>query len=156
MKQLTIEDNYLVPVKSNCDGELIFVGGGYDERWFGVGEVQMLMWEEIKAIRKYSRSFFENNWIIFEKTDEYTPSQMYEALGVGKYYANADKFKDFDEVLDMKPKEMAAYLQEMTSGYREALTAYVKGLVDSDDPCMDSKVRRNTLEKILGVDFSEV
>lgn len=156
MKQIVIDDNYLVPVKSNCDGELIFIGGGYEERWFGVGEVQILMWEEIKAIRKYNRSFFENNWIIFEKTDEYTPSQMYEALGVSKYYANADKFKDFDEVLDMKPKEMATYLQEMTSGYREALTAYTKGLVDNDDPRMDSKSKRGTLEKILNVDFDEV
>lgn len=156
MKQITIDDSYLVPVKSNCDGELIFIGGGYEERWFGVGEIQMLMWEEIKAIRKYNRSFFENNWIIFEKTEEYTPSQMYEALGVQKYYADADKFKDFDEVLAMKSKEMATYLQEMTSGYRDALAAYAKGLIDSDDPRMDSKSRRGTLEKILNVNFDEV
>lgn len=156
MKQLSIDDNYLVPVRSNCDGELIFIGGGYEEKWYGVGEVQTLPWEEVKAIRKYTRAFFENNWIMFEKTDEYTPSQMYEALGVGKYYATGDKFKDFDEVLAMKPKEIADYLQEMTSGYRESLTAYAKGLVNNDDPRVDSKAKRNALEKVLGVDFSEV
>ena len=156
MKQLSIDDNYLVPVRSNCDGELIFIGGGYEEKWYGVGEVQTIPWEEVKAIRKYMRAFFENNWIMFEKTDEYTPSQMYDALGVGKYYATGDKFKDFDEVLAMKPKEIAAYLQEMTSGYRESLTAYAKGLVNNDDPRVDSKAKRNALEKVLGVDFSEV
>lgn len=156
MKQLSIDDNYLVPVKSNCDGELIFIGGGYEERWFGVGEVQLLPWEEIKAIRKSMRSFFEKNWIIFEKTDEYTPSQMYEALGVQKYYANADKFKDFDELLAMKPKEISSYLQNMTDGYRDALIAYIKGLVDKDDARMDSKATRNALEKVLNVDFNEV
>ena len=156
MKQIQIDDNYLVPVKSNCDGELIFAGGGYEERWYSVGEVQMLMWEEVKAIRKYNRAFFENNWIIFEKTDEYTPSQMYEVLGVSKYYASGDKFKDFDEVLAMKPKDISTYLQEMTDGYRQSLTAYVKGLVDNDDPRMDSKAKRNALEKVLNVDFSEV
>lgn len=156
MKQLSIDDNYLVPVRSNCDGTLIFIGGGYEEKWYGVGEVQTIPWEEVKAIRKYMRAFFENNWIMFEKTDEYTPSQMYEALGVSKYYATGDKFKDFDEVLAMKPKEIADYLQEMTSGYREALTAYAKGLVNNDDPRVDSKAKRNALEKVLGVDFSEV
>lgn len=156
MKQLSIDDNYLVPVRSNCDGELIFVGGGYEERWFGIGEVQLLPWEELKTIRKTMRSFFENNWIIFEATDEYTPSQMYAALGVQKYYANADKFKDFDELLSMKPKEISTYLQNMTDGYRDALIAYVKGLVDNDDARMDSKATRNALEKVLNVDFNEV
>ena len=156
MKQLSIDDNYLVPVKSNCDGELIFVGGGYEEKWYGVGEVQTLMWEEIKAIRKYKRAFFENNWVIFEKTDEYTPSQLYEALGVAKYYATGDKFKDFDEVLAMKPKEISAYLQEMTDGYREAFTAYAKGLSQNGDSRMDSKAKVTALEKVLNVDFSEV
>lgn len=156
MNQIEIKNSYLVPVKSNCDGELIFIGEGYEERWYEVGEVLTLPWEEIKAIRKCMRSFFENNWIIFEATTEYTPSQMYEALGVQKYYANADKFKDFDELIALKPKEIATYLQEMTSGYRDALTAYIKGLIQNDDPRMDSKSKRNALEKILDVDFNEV
>ena len=156
MNQIEIKNSYLVPVKSNCDGELIFIGEGYEERWYEIGEVLMLPWEEIKSIRKCMRPFFENNWIIFEKTTEYTPSQMYEALGVQKYYANADKFKDFDELIALKPKEIATYLQEMTSGYRDALTAYIKGLIQNDDPRMDSKSKRNALEKILDVDFNEV
>lgn len=156
MKQIIIDDNYLVPVKSNCDGTLIFKGDGYEERWYSVGEIQMLSWEEIKAIRKYTRSFFENNWIIFEKTDEYSPSQLYEALGVSKYYANADKFKDYDELLAMKPKDISDYLQEMTSGYRESLIAYVKGLIANSDSRMDSKAKVSALEKVLNVDFSEV
>ena len=156
MKQLSIDNNYLVPVKSNVDGTLVFKGDGYEERWYSVGEIQMLSWEEIKTIRKYMRCFFENNWIIFEPTDEYTPSQMYEALGVQKYYANGDKFKDFDELLALKPKEISTYLQEMTSGYRDALASYVKGLIDNGDPRMDSKARVSALEKVLNVDFSEV
>lgn len=156
MKQISIDNNYLIPVKSNVDGTLIFKGDGYEERWYGVGEIQMLSWEEIKAMRKYMRSIFENNWVIFEPTDEYTPSQMYEALGVNKYYANGDKFKDFDELLALRPKEISTYLQEMTGGYRDALASYVKGLIDNGDPRMDSKARVSALEKVLNVDFSEV
>lgn len=156
MKRLIIDDNYIVPVKSNCDGTLIFSKGGYNEVWYKVGEVQTLPWEEVKEIRKYSRSFFENNWIVFEPTDEYSPAQLYEALGVSDYYPDADKFKSLDEIIAMKPKEMNTYLQEVSESYRQAVAVYAKGLYDNNDPRMDSKAKVSAIEKVLGVDFSEV
>ena len=156
MKRLMIDDNYLVPVKSNCDGTLVFSEGGYDEGWCNVGEVQMLPWKEVNDIRRYKRSFFKNNWIIFEPTDEYTASQMYEALGVSEYYPDADAFKSLDEIIAMKPKQMNAYLQEIGESYRTAVAVYAKGLYQNSDPRMDSKSKREELEKVLGIDFDEV
>ena len=64
MKRLSIDDNYLVSVKSNFDGRLRFELGGYNEVWYEIGEEQELTWEEIKEIRKRARGFFELNWII--------------------------------------------------------------------------------------------
>ena len=52
MKRLSIDDNYLVSVKSNFDGRLRFELGGYNEVWYEIGEEQELTWEEIKEIRK--------------------------------------------------------------------------------------------------------
>ena len=50
MKRLSIDDNYLVPVKSNFDGTLRFEKGGYNEVWYEVGEEQELPWKEIEEI----------------------------------------------------------------------------------------------------------
>lgn len=156
MERIKIDDDYLVPVKSNCDGTLIFSEGGYREVWYKVGEVQMLPWEEIKDIRKYKRKFFEKNWIIFESTNEYSASDMYSALGVSSYYPQADDFKDLNEVIAMKPKEISKYLQEVSDDYRESVAVYAKGLYDNGDPRMDSKAKVSALEKVLNVDFDEV
>lgn len=155
-KRINIDNNYLVPVKSNFDGELIFIGGGYEEHWYSVGEVLTLPWEEIKDMRKYKRCNFENNWIVLEPTDEYSAAEMYEALGVSQCYPDADKFKSLDEVLAMKPAAMAKYLQEVSENYRESIAAYAKGLYQNSDTRMDSKAKREAIEKVLGIDFDEV
>ena len=155
-KRINIDNTYLVPVKSNFDGELIFVGGGYEEHWYSVGEVLTLPWEEIKDMRKYKRCNFENNWVVLESTDEYSAAEMYDALGVGQCYPDADKFKSLDEVLAMKPTAMAKYLQEVSENYRESIAAYAKGLYLSKDKRMDSNAKREAIERVLGVDFNEV
>lgn len=156
MKRLTIDDNYIVSVKSNFDGTLIFNQGGYNEKWYNVGDTAEVPWEELKDIRKYNRNFFENNWIMVEASDEYTATQFYEALGVSQYYPDADKFKDVDAVLSMKPKEMTAYLKDKSQEYRETLYTYAKRLIEEKDTRMDSNAKRDTLEKVLGVSFDEV
>lgn len=156
MKRLTIDDNYIVSVRSNFDGTLVFNKGGYNERWYNIGDTAEMPWEELKDIRKYSRSFFENNWIMVESDDEYNASQFYEALGVSQYYPNADQFKDVDAVLSMKPKEMTTYLKDKSQEYRETLYTYAKRLIEEKDTRMDSNAKRDTLEKVLGVSFDEV
>ena len=156
MKRISIDDNYLVPVKSNFDGALRFEKGGYNEVWYEVGEEQELPWKEIEEIRKGARSFFELNWIILVPTAEYSASEMYDSLGVGKYYPDADKFKSLDEVVAMKPTAMAKYLQGVSESYRESVAVYAKGLYENNDPRMDSKSKKEAIEKVLNVDFDEV
>lgn len=156
MKRLSIDDNYLVSVKSNFDGRLRFELGGYNEVWYEIGEEQELTWEEIKEIRKRARGFFELNWIILVPTAEYSAAEMYNALGVSQYYPDADKFKSLDEVVSMKPAAMAKYLQGASENYRESVAAYAKGLYENNDPLMDSKSKKEAIEKVLNVDFDEV
>lgn len=156
MKRLTIDDNYIVNVRSNFDGTLVFNKGGYNERWYSIGDAAEMPWEELKDIRKYNRNFFENNWIMVESDDEYKSSQFYEALGVSQYYPNADQFKDVDAVLSMKPKEMTTYLKDKSQEYRDTLYTYAKRLIEEKDARMDSNAKRDTLEKVLGVSFDEV
>lgn len=156
MKRLSIDDNYLVSVKSNFDGRLRFELGGYNEVWYEVGEEQELPWEEVKEIRKRARGFFERNWIILVPTTEYSAAEMYDALGVSQYYPDADKFKSLDEVIEMKPAAMSKYLQNVSENYRESVAVYAKGLYENNDPRMDSKSKKEAIEKVLGIDFDEV
>lgn len=156
MKRIVIDKDYLVPVKSNFDGTLIFNENNYEEMWYKIGEVILLPWDEVQDIRKYKRSLFQRNWLMFDATDEYTPEDFYTALGVSEYYPKGNTFKNLEEVIAMKPKEIATYLQETNNDYREALTSYAKRLYESGDPRMDSKTKVTALEKVLNVDFSEV
>lgn len=156
MERIKIDKDYLVPVKSNFDGTLIFNAENYEEFWYKIGDVLMLPWDEIQDIRKYKRSFFQRNWIMFEDTKEYTADNFYSALGVSEYYPKGNSFKNFDDVISMKPKEIATYLQDMNNDYIEAFTGYAKRLYETGDSRMDSKTKVNAIEKVLNVNFNEV
>lgn len=154
--RVTISDDYVVPVKSNFDGTLTFSDNGWNEKWYGIGDIVEMPWSGVKDIRKYGRKSFEKNWLILEATKDYTAEQLYTTLGVKEYYPNADKFKDVEVLISMKPKEIADYLKGMSVDYRNTFTSYAKRLYESGDPRMDSKTKIAALEKILDVDFSEV
>lgn len=156
MKRLSIDKDYIVITKSNFDGTLTFEKGGYSESWFKIGDIVEMPWEEVKDIRKYQRSMFENNWIILEPTEDYTAMQLYEALGVSNYYPADENLKDVDDVLSMKPKDIAAFLKDKNNAYRETLFTYAKRLIEEGDPRMDSTAKRTALEKVLGTSFDEV
>lgn len=156
MERVMIDDDYIVSVKSNFDGTLVFADHGWDERWYKIGDVVDMPWSGVKDIRKYGRKAFERNWIILESTQEYTSSQLYAALGVSEYYPNADKFKDVEVLISMKPKEIGDYLKGMSMDYRNTFISFAKRLYEDGDPRMDSKAKKATLEKILDIDFDEV
>ena len=155
-KRISIDDNFIVETKSNFDGTLVFCEGGYDERWYGVGDTVEMPWEELKDIRKYKRSFFENNWIILEGNEEYTAAQMYEALGVSQYYPVDESLKSVDDVLSMKTNEIAKFLKDKNEGYKETLYTYAKRLVEEGDKRLDSTAKRTAIEKAVGMNFDEV
>lgn len=155
-KRITIDDNFIVTTKSNFDGTLTFYGGGYDERWYNVGDTVEMPWEELKDLRKYKRSFFENNWIILEDNEEYTAAQMYEALGVSQYYPVDESLKSVDDVLSLKPNEIAKFLKDKNEGYKETLYTYAKRLVEEGDKRLDSTAKRTAIEKAVGMSFDEV
>lgn len=156
MERIIIDDDYIVSVKSNFDGTLVFADHGWNERWYKIGDVVDMPWSGVKDIRKYGRKSFERNWLILEGTKEYTASQLYAALGVSEYYPDADKFKDVEVLISMKPKEIADYLKGMSTDYRNTFTSFAKRLYEDGDPRMDSKAKRAALEKILDIDFDEV
>lgn len=156
MERVIIDDNYVVPVKSNFDGTLVFCDNGWDEKWYKIGDVVEMPWGGIKDIRKYGRKSFERNWLILEGTKDYAASQLYAALGVSEYYPDADKFKDVEVLISMKPKEIADYLKGMSKDYRNTFISFAKRLYEDGDPRMDSKAKKAALEKILDIDFDEV
>lgn len=154
--RVIICDDYIVPVKSNFDGTLTFCDNGWNEKWYKIGDVVEMPWKGVKDIRKYGRKSFEKNWLILEPTKEYTAEQLYTTLGVREYYPNADKFKDVDVLISMKPKEIAEYLKGMSTDYRNTFTSFAKRLYQDGDPRMDSKTKVAALEKMLDIDFDEV
>lgn len=155
-ERIAIDNDYIIPVKSNFDGTLTFSDNGWNEKWYGIGDVVEMPWSGVKDIRKYGRKSFEKNWLILESTKDYTADQLYTALGVKEYYPNADKFKDVEVLISMKPKEIADYLKGMSTDYRSTFTSFAKRLYEDGDPRMDSKTKVSALEKILDINFDEV
>lgn len=155
-ERIAIDNDYVIPVKSNFDGTLTFSDNGWNEKWYGIGDVVEMPWSGVKDIRKYGRKSFEKNWLILESTKDYTADQLYTALGVKEYYPNADKFKDVEVLISMKPKEIADYLKGMSADYRSTFMSFAKRLYEDGDPRMDSKTKVSALEKILDINFDEV
>ena len=49
--RVTISDDYIVPVKSNFDGTLTFSDNGWNEKWYGIGDIVEMPWSGVKYIK---------------------------------------------------------------------------------------------------------
>lgn len=151
--RVTIDNSVIVPVKSNVHGSLRFESNICKEYWNDINDIVDLTWGEILSIRQQARAFFENNWIVLEDTEEYTAKQMYEALGVSKYYPDCDKVRCMDDIFTLKQKELVAYLEQVSDAAKENIIMYIKSLIKNSDKRVDSKSKMETLSKALNCEF---
>lgn len=150
-----IPDKTLCSVRSNVTGNLIYESQMYSEIWHNKDDVLDLPFEELVDIRRKSRGFFENNWIIVDDAEGFTPQDVYATLGVSQYYSEKANGIDLDDIISMKAVDIPKAVEKMTEAQKANFANYIRDLLKNEDKRVDSKTKINALSKALGVDFND-
>lgn len=144
-----VDPHMAVPVRNGFHGKLIYTSRRTGERfvWETYGDEQYIELSELRNAKGASRSFFENNWFMFE--DDWIP----DYLGVAQYYKNAIPIDSFDDVFQKTPSEIEALVSGMNASQKRSMAYRAKVLIG--DGVIDSNRMISMLEKILGIDLTE-
>lgn len=154
-QKVDIPSNLLVPVKSGIHGILTYSSKktfGYTIDWDDYGSVEYIEYGELLSMRNTQRSFFENNWIFIEDTDEYVASDIYKALAVEKYYQSVIVGEDLERLFTMEPKDIEETVLKLSSGVKQNIASIAKERIETGE--FDSNNRIKALEKALDLEFS--
>ena len=153
-KKKNIPTDYMIPVKSGVQGILVYVSKktyGDEVEWRSYGDVEYIEYGELVSMRNTSKSFFENNWIFFDDSDDYTAQELYEMLKVDKYYKNTVLGEDLDSVFEMTPEEIEKNITPLSKGVKETIALSARTKIESGD--LDSNKRIKALESALNVEL---
>lgn len=154
-KAIKIPLDYIIPVKSGVQGGLTYVSrkSGYEVVWESFGMVEYLPYEELVAMRNSNKRFYVDNWIYFEDTDDYTADDIYKSLLVDKYYKNILDVENIDDLLSLDSENLKLKLENASNGLKDTIVTRAKQLMMDGDPIMDSISKRETIEKMFGVEL---
>lgn len=153
--KLEIPSNTIIPVRSGVHGILTYSSKktfGYIIDWDDYGSVEFLEYGELLSMRNTQRSFFENNWIFIEDTDDYCAEDIYKSLVVDKYYNSVVTGDDLEKLFIMTPEEIKKMVSVLSSGVKQNIASVAKSKIESGE--FDSINRIKALEESLGLEFS--
>ena len=145
----------MVPCRSGAQGILVYVSkkiNGYQIEWDSYGAIEYVELGELLSMRNTNRSFYTNNWIFFEDTDEYTALDFYNFLEVAKFYENAILGDELEEIFSKTPDEIKNIVSKLSKGVKDTVAAKAKTLIDSGE--LDSGNRIKALEESLDVELN--
>lgn len=144
-----IDPHDLVTVRNGFQGRLVYISKKTGERfvWEEFGDEQDMEIGELRNARSSSKSFFENNWFMFD--DQW----VVDYLGMNKYYKYALKIEDFDDVFKKDPEEVEKIIKDMTKGQQKSMAYRARALIADGE--IDSNKVIATLEKCLNTQLVE-
>lgn len=153
--RIKIESDYLIPVKSNVGGTLYYKSKktGYEETWDETGMIIEMEFGELISMRNSQKTFFINNWIVIEDTDDYTADEIYKALNVDKYYTSNGLYSNIDDIFGFSAKKIEEVVPTLSKAVKETITTKAYTMLAEEDERLDSKAKVKALEKALGVSF---
>lgn len=144
-----IDPNETVVVRNGFQGRLVYRSKRTGERWVwdGFNSEQEIELKELKSAKNTAKSFFENNWFMFEEP------WVVEYLGVQQYYRNSLRISQFDDVFKKKPAEIRSILSKVPAGQKKSVAYRAKELIASGE--IDSRKTISVLEDALGIELIE-
>lgn len=151
-KPLVIKDidpEQYVTVKNGFQGKLIYKSSKTGERfiWNEFGDEQEIQLRELKNAKNSNKKFFMNNWFMFDE------DWIIDYLGVGKYYCNAIKLSDFDNLFFKTPAEIKKTIELLSAGQKKSVAYRAAELIA--EKRIDSMKTVAVLEEALGVELVE-
>lgn len=144
----------IVPVICNTVGGAFYSSKkimGYTVEWDDIGSVEYMELGELSSMKNTDKRFFEDNWIVFDNTEEYTASQLYDFLKVSKYYKNVLTSETIDEVFTYSKDKLIKTLASLSQGMKETVAARAKQKLDENT--LDKNII-DVLESSLGIQFT--
>lgn len=134
-----------ITVRNGFNGKLVYVSKRTNEKyvWDEFGAEQDLDIQELKYAKSSSKVFFTNNWFMFDDPNVVT------YLGLTRYYKDALKYDEFEDLFDKTPDEVRARISKLSSGQIDSLKARVHALVENGT--IDSIKMIRTLEDALHI-----
>ena len=148
-KKPELDPNMYISVKNGFNGTLVYKSRRTGERfvWEEFGDEQEIELQELKNARNASKSFFINNWFLFDDPD------VIEWLGVGQYYKNSLSADRFVKLFEMKPDDIMQTVKKLSAGQKTSLIFRAKQMIRDEE--IDSIKTIDALEKALGVELME-
>ena len=144
----------IVPVICNTVGGAFYSSKkimGYTVEWEDIGSVEYMELGELSSMKNTDKRFFEDNWIVFDDTEEYTASELYDFLKVSKYYKNVLTPDNIDEIFTYPKDEIVKTISTLSRGMKETIAARAKQKLDENT--LDKNII-DILESSLGIQFT--
>lgn len=144
-----IDPEQYVTVRNGFQGRLVYVSKHTGERfvWDRFGAEQEMELRELKNAKNSYKKFFENNWFMFDE------DWIVDYLGVQRFYRNAVRIEDFDEIFQKDAKTISEIISDMSDGQKKSVAYRARVLIA--DGAIDSNKAITALEESLGVELVE-
>lgn len=138
-----------VTVRNGFQGRLVYISKHTGERfvWDEFGAEQEMELRELKNAKNSCKKFFENNWFMFDE------DWIVDYLGVQRFYRNAVRIEDFDEIFKKDASAIAQIIGDMSDGQKKSAAYRARVLIA--EGAIDSNKAISTLEESLGVELIE-
>lgn len=144
-----IDPEQYVTVRNGFQGRLVYVSKHTGERfvWDQFGAEQEMELRELKNAKNSYKKFFDNNWFMFDE------DWIVDYLGVQRFYRNAVRIEDFDEIFQKDAKTISEIISDMSDGQKKSVAYRARVLIA--DGAIDSNKAITALEESLGVELVE-
>ena len=144
-----LDPGMYVTVKNGFNGTLVYKSKKTGERfiWEAFGDEQEIELAELKAAKNSYKSFFVNNWFLFDDPE------IVEWLGMNQYYKYALNSASFDKLFEKSPDEIEKTVKALSDGQKKSVAFRAKQLIA--DGTIDSIKVIAALEKSLSVELIE-
>lgn len=144
-----LDPSMYVTVKNGFNGTLVYKSKKTGERfiWEEFGDEQEIELAELKAAKNSYKSFFVNNWFLFDDPE------IIEWLGMNQYYKHALNSESFDKLFEKSPAEIEKTIKELSDGQKKSVAFRAKQLIT--EGAIDSIKVIGALEKSLAVELIE-
>ena len=144
-----IDPEQYVTVRNGFRGRLVYVSKHTGERfvWDQFGAEQEMELRELKNAKNSYKKFFENNWFMFDE------DWIVDYLGVQRFYRNAVRIEDFDEIFQKDAETISQIIGGMSDGQKKSVAYRARVLIA--EGAIDSNKAIAALEESLGVELIE-
>lgn len=151
IKAAEVDLTQMITVRNGYQGTLVYKSARTGETyiWDNFGDEQEIELRELRNAKSSAKSFFENNWFLFNDEDMW----VVEFLGVNSAYKNALSIDGFDDLFSKKPAEIEEVVKNLSSGQKASVACRARQLIE--DGVIDSIKVITILEKNLGVQLIE-